>query len=75
MQLASCSVLPQVPRGRPVTFVGVCLCNLLCLAQGALVVLGVFLQALGVHALICHLAADAEVETSSVHGADHGDVA
>lgn len=38
-------------------------------------VLGFFLQALSVHTLICHLATDAEVETSSVRDADHRDVA
>lgn len=65
----------QVPWGRRVTFVGVRLCILLCPAQRALVVLGFFLQALGVHALIRHLAAVAEVETSSVHDADHRVVA
>lgn len=43
MQFASCSALPQVPWGRPVTFVGVCLCNLPRPAPGALVVLGSFL--------------------------------
>lgn len=64
----------QVPWGRCVTFVGVRLCILLCPAQRALVVLGFFLQALGVHALIHHLAMVAEVETSSVRDADHRDV-
>lgn len=40
------------------------LCNLPRPAQGALVVLGFFFRALSVQALICHLATDAEVETS-----------
>lgn len=64
----------QVPWGRHGTFVGVHLCILPCPAQRGLVVLGFFLRALGVHALIRHLATVAEVETLSVHDADHQDV-
>lgn len=64
---------PPSSLGETCNIFGVCLCNLPRPAQGALVVLGFFLRALGVHALICHLATDAEVETSSVHDADHGD--
>lgn len=52
-----------------------CVCSLLCPAQGALVVPGFFLQTLSVHSLICHLAMEAEVETSSVRDADPRDVA
>lgn len=74
---ARITFISPVPWGGRVTFVGRCASvpSPLRPAQGALVVLGFFLRALGAPAPIRHLATAAEVETSSVCDAHHRDAA